>query len=55
MDEQLQAELNALKLRVGRIEDTLQTMIGWQMREYGEEGVQQLLDILVNGIKRETG
>ena len=32
--------------RVGRIERTLGTLIAWQYREFGENGVKQLLEML---------
>lgn len=42
----LLSEENHYKERIERLEQTLKTLIAWSMRDHGEHGVKQLLEML---------
>jgi len=44
--EELQTQLKERDVKIKNLEKTLSTCIAWQTREFGEQGVNQLLQML---------
>ena len=49
--EEMHDQIKQRDSRIDRLENTLKTCIAWQAREFGQEGVNQLLKMLESETK----